>query len=225
MTALIILALFLFSVIGLIVIWITPIRGNYKVFKTISALLIATNLYFLYVASILSYLLTVIVSALLLLSVLSLVFRSRKHSFEKANDNGRIRSKRGLGTWVFLSLLVVAIGTGAAVVQFNNPSMQDQYNGRDSSAIATVIATLVAAMFVGIGVRVSYKKYARFDQAALIADAIKTQIQSSGTNTPPVLSKSQDTEERLRKLESLLANGLISQDEYGQKKKEIIDSI
>jgi hypothetical protein len=80
-------------------------------------------------------------------------------------------------------------------------------------------------MFMGIGMRVSYKKYARFDQATLIADAIKTQIQSSGTNTAPVLSKSQDTEERLRKLESLLTNGLISQDEYGQKKKEIIDSI
>jgi len=162
---------------------------------------------------------------ILIIAHLVLLYKLSNALFGKANDNGRIRSKRGLRTWVVLSLLVVAIGTGAAVVQFNNPSMQDQYYGRDSSAIATVIATLVAAMFMGIGMRVSYKKYARFDQAALIADAIKTQIQSSGTNTAPVLSKSQDTEERLRKLESLLANGLISQEEYSQKKKEIIDSI
>ena len=70
-------------------------------------------------------------------------------------------------------------------------------------------------------------KYSRINQADLIANAIKTQVQTSGTNTTSTATpaKTQDTEDRLRKLESLLTNGLISQDEYGQKKKEIIDSI
>ena len=228
MTALIILPLLLFSVIGPVVIWITPIRRNYKVFKTISALLIATNLSLLYISygtSPIGWIL--IVSALLLLSVLSLVFRSRKPSFEKPTTTTKSASRGKLWAWFFFILVTTAIGMAAYLIDLNSPSDMDIYTDTNESATMILIGMLLVTLFLGIGARFSYMKYSRINQADLIANAIKTQVQTSGTNTTPTAApaKTQDAEDRLRKLESLLANGLISQDEYGQKKKEIIDSI
>jgi hypothetical protein len=222
------ISLFLFWVIGPVVIWITPIRRNYKVFKTISALLIATNLYFLYGAFIsFSIGWIVIVSAPLLLIVLSLVFRSRKPSFEKPTATTKSASRGKLWAWFFFILVTTASGMAAYFIDLDSPSDMDIYTDTNESATMILIGMLIVNLFLGIGARFSYLKYSRINQADLIANAIKTQVQTPGTNTTSTAApaKTQDTEDRLRKLESLLTNGLISQDEYGQKKKEIIDSI
>ncbi len=229
MTAIMILPLLLFSIIGPVVIWITPIRRTYKVFKTISALLIATNLSFLWIAYIGSYgsFIWGIFSALLLLNVLSLVFRSRKPSFEKQTTTTKSASRGKIWAWFFLILVTTAIGMAAYLIDLDSPSEMDVYTDTNDSATMILIGMFLVTLFLGIGARFSYMKYSRINQADLIANAIKTQVQTSGTNTTPTAApaKTQDAEDRLRKLESLLANGLISQDEYGQKKKEIIDSI
>ena len=228
MIAIVILAMFLFSIIGPVIIWITPIRRNYKVFKTISALLIATNLSFLWIASLGSYgSFIVFFSALLLLNVLSLVFRSRKPSFEKPTTTTKSASRGKLWAWFFLILVTTAIGMAAYLIDLDSPSNLDVVTDTNDSATMILVGMLLVTLFLGIGARFSYMKYSRINQADLIANAIKTQVQTSGTNTTPTAApaKTQDAEDRLRKLESLLTNGLISQDEYGQKKQEIIDSI
>jgi hypothetical protein len=223
------------SFVGLIILWSTSIVRNYKVFKIVSVLLIVSNLLgFLntiggYYAGAIGY----SYIAFLVLSVLSLFFRSKtsfKYSISDTNDStsNTTNAKKGkLWAWFFLILVSTAIGIAAYLIDLNSPSNMDIYTDTNESATMILIGMFIVNLFLGIGARFSYMKYSRINQADLIANAIKTQVQTSGTNTTPTAApaKTQDTEDRLRKLESLLTNGLISQDEYGQKKKEIIDSI
>ncbi len=223
------------SFVGLIVLWSTPIVRNYKVFKIVNILLIISNLLGLlntvggfYAGSVgISFI------AFLVLSVLSLFFRSKtsfKNSISDTNDstsNTKIAKRGKLWAWFFLILATTAIGSAAYFADLNSPSDMDIYTDTNESATMILIGMFIVNLFWGIGARFSYMKYSRINQADLIANAIKTQVQTSGTNTTSTAApaKTQDTEDRLRKLESLLTNGLISQEEYGQKKKEIIDSI
>lgn len=223
------------SFAGLIILWSTSIVRNYKVFKSFSVALIISNLLgFLYTfggyyAGSIGYSFI----AFLLLSVLSLFFRSKtsfKNSVSETEDstNNTKNAKKGkLWAWFFLILVSTAIGIAAYLIDLNSPSDMDLYTDTNESATMILIGMFIVNLFLGIGARFSYMKYSRINQADLIANAIKTQVQTSGTNRTPTAApaQTQDTEDRLRKLESLLTNGLISQDEYGQKKKEIIDSI
>jgi hypothetical protein len=223
------------SFVGLIVLWSTPIVRNYKVFKIVNVLLIISNLLGLLNAVGGFYAGSVGISfiAFLVLSVLSLFFRSKtsfKNSISDTNDStsNTKSAKRGkLWAWFFFILVTTAIGMAAYLIDLNSPSDMDIYTDTNESATMILIGMFIVNLFLGIGARFSYMKYSRINQADLIANAIKTQVQTSGTNTTSTATpaKTQDTEDRLRKLESLLTNGLISQDEYGQKKKEIIDSI
>lgn len=91
----------------------------------------------------------------------------------------------------------------------------------DASMTAPVLIILLIAIIL------SYLKYSRSNQADLIANAIKsnTQPSTSSTDSTSGVPQAQNTEDRLRKLESLLSSKLVSQEEYEQKKKQIIDSI
>jgi hypothetical protein len=221
------------SFAGLIILWSTSIVRNYKVFISFSVALIISNLlgflYSFFYAGSIGYSFI----AFLLLSVLSLFFRSKtsfKNSVSETEDstiNTKNAKKGKLWAWFFFLLVTTAIGTAAYLIDLNSPSDVDIYTDTNESATMILIGMFIVSLFLGIGARFSYMKYSRINQADLIANAIKTQVQTSGTNTTPTAApaKTQDTEDRLRKLESLLTNGLISQDEYGQKKKEIIDSI
>lgn len=223
------------SFAGLIVLWSTSIVRKYQVFKIVSVVLIVSNLLgFLYTFSGYDPLfMAYSFIAFLVLSVLSLFIRSKtsfKHSISDADNstsNSRNAKKGKLWAWFFLILATTAIGLAAYLIDLSSPSDMDIYTDTNDSATMILIGIFIVNLFLGIGARFSYMKYSRINQADLIANAIKTQVQTSGTNTTPTAAptKTQDTEDRLRKLESLFANGLISQDEYGQKKKEIIDSI
>jgi hypothetical protein len=232
------IALWLFSSFaGLIVLWSTKIVRNYKVFKLVNVVLIVSNLlgyWSLYMggfhyAGFIGYSFI----AFLVLSVLSLFFRSKtsfKNSVSDTNDSTtttKSASRGKLWAWFFFILVTTAIGMAAYLIDLNSPSDMDIYTDTNESATMILIGILLVTLFLGIGARFSYLKYSRINQADLIANAIKAQVQTSGTSTTSTAApaKTQDTEDRLRKLESLLTNGLISQEEYGQKKKEIIDSI
>ena len=63
-----------------------------------------------------------------------------------------------------------------------------------------------------------------FDEVALMNDI--NAACAAATTTPHVLQHSQpDVEERLKMLDRLLANGMINQVEYQQRKKQILDSL
>jgi hypothetical protein len=223
------------SFVGLIILWSTPIIRNYKIFRIVNVVLIVSNLIGLfntiggYYAGSIQYSFIVF----FVLSMLSLFIRSKslfKNTINDTNDSASNTksTKRGkLWAWFFSILATTVIGMAAYLIDLNSPSDLDVYTDTNESANMILIGVFLVNLLLGIGARFSYLKYSRINQADLIADAIKTQVQTSGASTSSTAApaKTQDAEERLRKLESLLTNGLISHEEYGQKKKEIIDSI
>ena len=220
-----------FVLIGLLIVWITPIRKNFVLFRRINlfficllvagmafSIIIFRNIGLPYVFNLLQILLIAI-------SLISLLAGKRSSERAKEAPNRTVTSKRNLKSWYVFMGIVFVIGFASYLIDFLNPSMMDQYTNTNDSARMILLGTFVVLALIGLGARFSYQKYSRVNQADLIADAIKTQVQSFGTAPGRGESETKNTEDRLRKLESLLSSGLVSQEEYGQKKKEIIDSI
>ena len=139
-------------------------------------------------------------------------------------------SRRNLKTWWIIIGLVIAAGAAAFAIDMSNKSDMDTLSGSNDSAVLILIASFIVLAFLGIGARFSYLKYSRVDQADLIASVIKSHVQEPKPDTltvpaNPSPQNSMTAEARLRKLASLLADGLISNDDYETKKKQIIDSI
>ena len=107
------------SFAGLIILWSTSIVRNYKVFISFSVALIISNLlgflYSFFYAGSIGYSFI----AFLLLSVLSLFFRSKtsfKNSVSETEDstiNTKNAKKGKLWAWFFFLLVTTAIGTAA----------------------------------------------------------------------------------------------------------------
>jgi hypothetical protein len=224
--------------IGFIVALMTPIRKNLKVLRNIKLLFIVALIYSIYLdftptssgnSSSSSMGLNFFYFKILMILFL-IFFKSSKmdRSVNGLNIQGNPTGSRGnFIAWCVLLGIIFCGGFGAWLIDVNNPSEMDIYTSTNDSALITIACTGLALSVFGLGARFSYLKYARVNQAALIANAIKSQIPSSNSSTPSRSEElnSQRTENRLRKLASLLADGLITQEEYEQKKKEIIDSI
>lgn len=164
------------------------------------------------------------------LVILLIGFLTRKREFTsppKPTDK-TASSKQNLAGWYFLIFVVFAGGMVAYVFDIKNPSEIDRYEGTNESALMIAVSTTALLVLLGICARFSYQKFSRVNQADLIAEAIKSQVQPQNTNPPtwpPGPQNPMDPDARLRKLASLLADGLISNDDFQTKKQQILDSI
>jgi hypothetical protein len=170
------------------------------------------------------------ITILILLVILLIGFLTRKREFtspSKPTDKAA-SSKQNLAGWYLLILVVFIGGMVAYVYDIKNPSEIDRYEGTNESALMIAAATTAVLVLLGICARFSYQKFSRVNQADLIAEAIRSQVQPQNTNPPtwpPAPQNSMDPDARLRKLASLLADGLISNDDFETKKQQILDSL
>jgi hypothetical protein len=213
--------------IGLVVALTTRIRQDRKMLRRLKFLFLIALLFSYYLTQTSLSTRSPGIEYLNFFMGLFILFYDTNKEKRNPNDLKRQKSRRNFVAISILCVIVASIGIGAWFIDSSNPSDLDIYTESNDSAFLIILATALVLMIFGIAARFSYLKYARINQADLIADAIKTQVQTSGNRTISTAApvETQDAEDRLRKLESLLTNGLISQDEYGQKKKEIIDSI
>ena len=217
------------ALVGSIVVWISPIRKNLVILKRFYMAFIAMFIYSIFIDleqggptlqinPVLIFVLTILISRK------ELVARSQDPKLR------RVDARRNLRSWYFMIGIVLAVATGALAYDFSNPGDLDRLNGNNDSATVTLGIAFVVLGILGTGARFSYLKYSRVNQADLIADAIKSHVQppNSGPLGAPANPSPQtppDVEDRLRKLTSLLADGLISNDDFETKKQQILDSL
>ncbi len=220
----------LIVLIGSIVIWISPIRKNLVILKRFNILFIALIIFSIFIDGENSRP-EFLIFRLILIFVLTILI-SRKESAARSQDPKlrRVDARRNLRSWYFMIGIVLVIAIGALAYDFSNPSDWDRLNGNNDSATIIFGVAFVVLGILGTGARFSYLKYSRVNQAELIADVIKSHVQqpNSGSLAAPANPSPQtppDVEERLRKLASLLADGLISNDDFEAKKNQILDSL
>ena len=207
-------------VVGLAVAWINPRKKDYKFFKKIHISLISGQVLLgvvgIFVGDGFDF-------VLIAIPAISLYVKKQKNEtalkIRKSDASSDSLKRKATSRGKLITWLVVF---GIVFAGFIFLTLGGVLEGEaDASMTAPVLIILLIAIIL------SYLKYSRSNQADLIANAIKsnTQPSTSSTDSTSGVPQAQNTEDRLRKLESLLSNKLVSQEEYEQKKKQIIDSI
>ena len=207
-------------VVGLAVAWINPRKKDYQFFKKIHITLISGQVFLGVVGIFVGDGFDFISIAI---PVISLYIKKQKNEtalkIRKSDASSDSLKRKATSRGKLITWLVVF---GIVFAGFIFLTLGGVLEGEaDASMTAPVLIILLIAIIL------SYLKYSRSNQADLIANAIKsnTQPSTSSTDSTSGVPQAQNTEDRLRKLESLLSNKLVSQEEYEQKKKQIIDSI
>ena len=124
--------------------------------------------------------------------------------------------------WIIIGI-VTFLGVVAFTVDTNTPSPEDRLTGSNGSASAIFFATFAIVILLIIGARFSYTKFARINQADLLADKFGSQKHSELTGPPTVANfPSSDKYDQLAKLKNLLDSGAITQNEYEQEKSKVL---
>lgn len=208
-------------VVGLAVAWINPRKKDYKFFKKIHITLISGQVFLGVVGIFVGA--NALDFVLIAIPAISLYVKKQKNEtalkIRKSDASSDSLKRKATSRGKLIAWLVVF---GIVFAGFIFLTLGGVLEGEaDASMTAPVLIILLIAIIL------SYLKYSRSNQADLIANAIKsnTQPSTSSTDSTSGVPQAQNTEDRLRKLESLLSNKLVSQEEYEQKKKQIIDSI